>query len=134
MPQAMRRRGPSGRTSGAPGFSGACNSLKILDKPPCFWHYEKRLNKRPETGDFIGSGPLGEGGAMQEKKMDKTFGAMAVEKGFITQEALDEALSIQMDELKAQEKARPIGRILLNEGLITMQQVGEVLKALEKWN
>ena len=71
---------------------------------------------------------------MQEKKMDKTFGAMAVEKGFITQEALDEALSIQMDELKAQEKARPIGRILLNEGLITMQQVGEVLKALEKWN
>jgi len=71
---------------------------------------------------------------MQEKKMDKTFGAMAVEKGFITQEALDEALSIQMDELKAQEKARPIGRILLNEGLITMQQVGEVLKALEKWH
>jgi len=71
---------------------------------------------------------------MQEKKMDKTFGAMAVEKGFITQGALDEALSIQMDELKAQEKARPIGRILLNEGLITMQQVGEVLKALEKWH
>ncbi|MBW1941892.1 MAG: hypothetical protein JRJ51_03550 [Deltaproteobacteria bacterium] len=66
--------------------------------------------------------------------MGKTFGAMAVEKGFITQEALDEALSIQMDELKAQEKARPIGRILLNEGLITMQQVGEVLKALEKWH
>ena len=71
---------------------------------------------------------------MQEKKMGKTFGAMAVEKGFITQEALDEALSIQMDELKAREKARPIGRILLNEGLITMQQVGEVLKAQEKWH
>jgi hypothetical protein len=71
---------------------------------------------------------------MEDKKTDKTFGAMAVEKGFISQEALDEALSIQMDELKAKEKARPIGRILLNEGLITMQQVGEVLKALEKWH
>ncbi len=71
---------------------------------------------------------------MGDKKMDKTFGAMAVEKGFISQEDLDEALRIQMDELKAREKARPIGRILLNEGLITMQQVGDVLKALEKWH
>ena len=71
---------------------------------------------------------------MEKKKVDKTFGAMALEKGFITQEQLDEALRIQMEELKSKEKARPIGRILLNEGLITMQQVGDVLKALEKWH
>ena len=71
---------------------------------------------------------------MEDKKMDKTFGAMAVEKGFVTQEELDEALRIQMDEFKDKKKARPIGRILLNEGFITMQQVGDVLKALEKWH
>lgn len=73
------------------------------------------------------------GATMEKKGGDKTFGAMALEKGFITQEQLDEALRIQMEELKSEEKARPIGRILLNEGLITMQQVGDVLKALEKW-
>ena len=71
---------------------------------------------------------------MEKKRMDKTFGAVALEKGFITQEQLDEALRIQVEELKSKEKARPIGRILLNEGLITMQQVGDVLKALERWH
>ena len=88
------------------------------------------------SSNALGDGfkPAAKGGTMEKKKVDKTFGAMALEKGFITQEQLDEALRIQMEELKSKEKARPIGRILLNEGLITMQQVGDVLKALEKWH
>ena len=69
---------------------------------------------------------------MNEKKSDKTFGDIALERGFITKEQLDQALKIQTDEDIPEVGHRPIGRILLNEGFITLQQVGEVLKSLDK--
>ena len=69
---------------------------------------------------------------MDDKHSDKTFGDIALEKGFITKEQLDEALKIQAEEDASKEEHRPIGRILLNEGLITLQQVGDVLKSLDK--
>jgi len=71
-------------------------------------------------------------GKMDEKKVDKTFGDVAIEKGFITEEQLEEALKIQTDDACSMEERRPLGRILINEGFMTLQQVGEVLKSLEK--
>lgn len=71
-------------------------------------------------------------GKMDEKKVDKTFGDVAMEKGFITEDQLEEALKIQTNEASSTGKRRPVGRILINEGFMTLQQVGEVLKSLEK--
>ena len=67
-----------------------------------------------------------------EETVEKTFGNIAVEKGFVTAEQLDEALRIQAEEDISKGEHRPIGRILLNEGHITLQQVSDVLKAMDK--
>ena len=71
-------------------------------------------------------------GKMGKEKDDKTFGDVAVEKGFITEDQLEKALKIQTDDACSTRKRRPVGRILINEGFMTLQQVGEVLKLLEK--
>ena len=69
---------------------------------------------------------------MNEKKSDKTFGDIALERGFITKEQLDMALKIQTDEDLSKVEHRPIGRIMLNEGFITLQQIGDILKSIDK--
>ena len=69
---------------------------------------------------------------MEKKSFETAFGNVAVEKGFITPDQLMQALEIQAYEDKATGKHRPIGRILLNGGSITMPQVGEVMEALGK--
>jgi len=69
---------------------------------------------------------------MDEKKTDKTFGAIAVKMGFITEDQLEEALYIQAGEEVLTGNRRPLGRILINKGLITFPQMGEVMKSLEQ--
>jgi hypothetical protein len=69
---------------------------------------------------------------LYEEKIDSSFGDIAIEKGFITKDQLDLALRIQMDEYSSTGIRRAIGRILLNEGLITLQQIGEVIKSKDK--
>ncbi len=61
---------------------------------------------------------------------DKRFGVIAVEKGFIAEAAVVEALKIQVSEDISRGKHKLIGRILLELNLITQPQVHEVLKAL----
>lgn len=60
----------------------------------------------------------------------KRFGAIAVEKGFITEEQLFQALKIQAKENVAEGKHRLLGQILLEEGLITASQIEEVLEVI----
>jgi len=60
----------------------------------------------------------------------KRFGAIAVEKGFITEEQLFQALKVQAKENLAEEKHRLLGQILLEEGLITAPQIEEVLDVI----
>ncbi|MGD8948816.1 MAG: hypothetical protein PVG44_10340 [Desulfobacterales bacterium] len=60
----------------------------------------------------------------------KRFGAIAVEKGFITEDQLFQALKIQAKENLAEGKHRLLGQILLEEGLITTQQIEEVLDVI----
>ena len=65
------------------------------------------------------------------KKEQKRFGAIAIEKGFITAVELLEAMRIQITEDIEQKEHRPIGAILLDEGSITGQQLNEVLRAMD---
>ena len=65
-------------------------------------------------------------------ELDKSFGEIALQKGFITREQLDKSLKVQTEEDISGFEHRPIGRIMLNEGFITLQQVGSVLKSMDK--
>ena len=67
-----------------------------------------------------------------EKYVQKRFGVIAVEKGFITEGQLGEALTIQSKENVEEGKHRLLGRILLEQGLITDSQLDEVLETMNR--
>lgn len=56
------------------------------------------------------------------------FGVVAVEKGFITSEQLMEALRIQVEDNLNSGEHRLIGMILLEMGLLTLDQIDEILQ------
>ena len=67
---------------------------------------------------------------MTTQKIDKRFGTIAVEKGFITKEELFEVIKIQIsDELQNNER-RLVGQILYDKGHITTDQIDDVLIAM----
>ena len=57
----------------------------------------------------------------------KRFGAIAVDKGFVSPEDLKKALDIQDQEDLAGKEHRLVGFILFNLDLITADQIDEVL-------
>jgi hypothetical protein len=67
---------------------------------------------------------------MSEDKLDKRFGAVAIDKGFITLENLIEAMKIQILENLQGIDHRLIGQILWEEGYIKTEQINEVLKSM----
>jgi len=67
---------------------------------------------------------------MSESKLDKRFGSVAVDKGFITIENLYEAMKIQILEDLSGSVHRPIGQILWEEGYIRTEEIKEVLKTM----
>jgi len=69
---------------------------------------------------------------MEIWNLEKRFGLLAVEKGYIRADQVVEALRIQVMEDLERGKHRIIGRILLEQGLITLPQIEDVLKALGK--
>ena len=64
------------------------------------------------------------------KKIDKRFGVIAAEKGFITLEQIVEAMRIQIGDELNQGKYRLIGEILQDRGYMTAKQINEVLKSM----
>jgi hypothetical protein len=59
----------------------------------------------------------------------KRFGEVAVEKGFVDQEDVMEALRFQLKKNMSKEgEHRPIGLIMAQMGLITRAQIAAVLK------
>ncbi len=62
---------------------------------------------------------------------EKRFGTIAVENGFVTIEQVAEAMKIQIIEDMGKQPHRPIGRLLLEQGLITQSQYNEVLNAMD---
>ena len=67
---------------------------------------------------------------MSEGMLDKRFGAVAIEKGFITLENLIEAMEIQIHENLDDSDHRLIGQILWEKGYIKTEQINEVLKIM----
>ena len=67
---------------------------------------------------------------MTIEQLEKRFGTVAAEKGFITKDELIEAMNIQVKEDIEGKKHRLIGTILFDLGAITLQQVDEVLKSM----
>ena len=68
---------------------------------------------------------------MDSGHLEKRFGLVAVEKGFVTPEQVREALDIQFTENMAKRKHRFIGTILVDQGYMKHSQISEVLKAME---
>ncbi len=58
------------------------------------------------------------------------FGKIAVDMGFITAEQLKEAMTEQVEDDLADKPHRPIGKILLENGWITKEQIDIVLNEL----
>jgi hypothetical protein len=69
---------------------------------------------------------------METEHLEKRFGILAVEKGFITADQVIEALKVQVMEDVEKGKHRLIGLILLEQGLISLSQIEEVLQSLGK--
>ncbi|UCB48121.1 MAG: hypothetical protein JSW56_13340 [Deltaproteobacteria bacterium] len=68
---------------------------------------------------------------MMTDQLERRFGIVAVEKGFISPEQLREALEIQVTENIEKKKHRFIGTILVDQGYMKHSQISEVLKAME---
>ena len=68
----------------------------------------------------------------QQPTYEKRFGNISVEKGFITQQQLVEALKNQVVEETKNGKHFFIGEILLDLNYMTLEQMEEVLVALIK--
>ncbi len=60
------------------------------------------------------------------------FGAIAVEKGFITREQLHEGMKEQIDRDLEGLEHRFIGSILYDLGFMTLDQIDEVLAILNR--
>jgi hypothetical protein len=69
---------------------------------------------------------------MEGVHLEKRFGVSAVKKGFITADELIEALRIQVMEDIEKGQHRLIGRILLEEGCMTLSEIDDVLGSLGK--
>jgi hypothetical protein len=67
---------------------------------------------------------------MSEGMLDKRFGAVAIDKGFITLEQLFEAMKIQIGENTQGLEHRLIGQILWEKGYISSEQINEVLRSM----
>ncbi len=67
---------------------------------------------------------------MSLKEVEKRFGTIAVDMGYITIEQLLDAMEIQVREDVARKKHRIIGRILYDMGLLTFPQIERVMRSL----
>ena len=68
----------------------------------------------------------------QIETYEERFGNIAIAKGFITPEKLLAALKIQVQEETEKKQHHLIGQILLEQGVITGEQIQQVLAELFK--
>jgi hypothetical protein len=70
--------------------------------------------------------------SMEREHLEKRFGLIAVEKGYVNPDHLIEALKTQVIEDMEKGEHRLIGRILLEQGLLSTAQIDEILGVLGK--
>ena len=68
---------------------------------------------------------------MEIEQIEKRFGVTAVKKGYITSDQLVEALAIQVAEDISTGAHDPVGKILYEQGIITMEEIDEVLETIK---
>jgi hypothetical protein len=66
------------------------------------------------------------------KAVEKRFGEIAIDMGFINEEQLEEATNLQMEQDADGLEHRLIGSILYSLGYMTIQQVNEVIDSSKK--
>lgn len=64
---------------------------------------------------------------MHQDQLEKRFGVIAVEKGFINADQLFEAMTIQLKENLDRGEHRLLGKILFDLGYMNCEQISEVL-------
>ncbi len=69
---------------------------------------------------------------MEIEQLEKRFGVTAVKKGFITPDQLVEALAIQVAEDISTGDHDLIGKILFEQGILTMDKIDAVLIAMRE--
>ncbi|NOR26479.1 MAG: hypothetical protein GQ542_19235 [Desulforhopalus sp.] len=69
---------------------------------------------------------------METAHLEKRFGVIAIEKDYCSAEQFIEALKIQVMEDFNKGKHRLVGRILLEQGVMTLEQINQVLVILGK--
>ena len=67
---------------------------------------------------------------MDREQVYKRFGMIAVEKGFVSKDHVIEAIMVQATENHREGRHRLIGRILMENGLLSPSQLTEVLDAI----
>ena len=69
---------------------------------------------------------------METEHLEKRFGVVAVEKGFVSPAQLVAAIEQQLLDDVERGVHRIIGRILVEQQVMTVEQVDEVLNAMGK--
>ena len=69
---------------------------------------------------------------MNKNRRGIRFGVAAVEKGYITPQQLVEVLRIQVEENLNTKQHRLIGMILLEQGVLTLDEIDDILQSLEE--
>jgi hypothetical protein len=69
---------------------------------------------------------------METYHLEKRFGVVAIESGYVTPKEFVDALKIQVLEDIEKGRHRLIGRILLEQGVLTLGQIDQVLGKLGK--
>ena len=67
-----------------------------------------------------------------KKQYHKRFGTIAVNKGFISEAQLINALELQAKENLIEGKHRLLGQIFLDEKLLTEEQVNEIIETMSQ--
>ncbi len=67
---------------------------------------------------------------MEIEKLEKRFGVTAVKKGFISPDQLIEALAIQVAEDISTGDHDLVGKILFEQGILTMEKIDAILIAM----
>lgn len=68
----------------------------------------------------------------ETEHLEKRFGVIAIERGFCSAEQFIDALKIQVMDDFTKGKHRLVGRILLEQGVLTLDQIDQVLAILGK--
>jgi hypothetical protein len=69
---------------------------------------------------------------METEHLEKRFGVIAIEKGYVSADQFVEALKVQVMDDIHKGKHRLVGRILMEQGVITLEQIDEVLEVIGK--